>query len=221
MTHRSLRSTAGGVFALATLGLIMHAQSAIAMGAWVEGEETDNCNKDDGALDEAAFVITTAPKAGDRVENGFAVAGCSRTFEGSVEWKLVGRDGSAEQIQQRSDQRRSRRFERLIQGALFQPLSLVDALHLDQQAAVEQIGALRDDVDPVDHQSAPIAVDDVAVIRVELPLREALPRDRAAERIREPGTNVRDVVERHKPTTRRGDRPLLRVLRLSPCRRGG
>ena len=95
MTHRSLRSTAGGVFALATLGLIMHAQSAIAMGAWVEGEETDNCNKDDGALDEAAFVITTAPKAGDRVENGFAVAGCSRSFEGSVEWKLVGRDGSA------------------------------------------------------------------------------------------------------------------------------
>ena len=95
MTHRSLRSTAGAVFALATLGLIMHAQSAIAMGAWVEGEETDNCNKDDGTLDEAAFVITTAPKAGDRVENGFAVAGCSRTFEGSVEWKLVGRDGAA------------------------------------------------------------------------------------------------------------------------------
>jgi len=94
MKHPSLGRTACAVFALSTLALIMPAQPAIALGSWVEGEETDNCTKDDGALDEAAFVITTAPQAGDRVENGFAVTGCSRTFEGSVEWKLVGRDGS-------------------------------------------------------------------------------------------------------------------------------
>ena len=94
MTHPYLRSAAGTIFALSAFGLIMQAQPAIAMGSWVEGEETNNCNIADGALNEAAFVITTAPRAGDRVESGFAVAGCSRSFEGSVEWKLVGHDGS-------------------------------------------------------------------------------------------------------------------------------
>lgn len=52
-----------------------------------------NCANDDGALDAAAFVIATAPTAGERVVSGFAVTGCSRTFESTVQWRLVARDG--------------------------------------------------------------------------------------------------------------------------------
>ena len=92
LTHKMLGGAAGAVFALSALALMT--QPARAMGSWVDGEETDNCANDDGAFDEAAFVVTTAPQAGARVESGFAVAGCSRSFEGSVAWKLLGRDGS-------------------------------------------------------------------------------------------------------------------------------
>jgi hypothetical protein len=65
-----------------------------AMGGWVEGEGADACANDDGAFNEASFVIATAPEAGARVESGFTVSGCSRSFEGGVQWKLVARDGS-------------------------------------------------------------------------------------------------------------------------------
>ena len=94
MKHPMLCGAAGAVFALSTLALVMPTQPASAMGSWFGGEETDNCANDDGAFDEAAFVITTAPQAGERVESGFTVAGCSRTFESSVQWKLIARDGS-------------------------------------------------------------------------------------------------------------------------------
>jgi len=60
----------------------------------VSGGGTDLCALDDGALDEAAFVIATAPDPGARVASGFAVAGCSRTFESTVNWRLLARDGS-------------------------------------------------------------------------------------------------------------------------------
>jgi hypothetical protein len=53
----------------------------------------DACDLSDGALDQAAFVIATAPTAGARVASGFAVSGCSRTFESTVVWRLRGRDG--------------------------------------------------------------------------------------------------------------------------------
>ena len=39
------------------------------------------------------FVIPT-PSAGDRVESGFEVKGCSRTFESNVNWRLVARNGT-------------------------------------------------------------------------------------------------------------------------------
>ena len=52
------------------------------------------CSTADGALDDAAFVIATAPAAGARVSSGFAVSGCSRTFESVVNWRLLARDGS-------------------------------------------------------------------------------------------------------------------------------
>jgi len=74
--------------------LIVQPSAAVAMGGWVDGEETDNCDNDDGAFNEAAFVVATKPEAGERVETGFEVEGCSRTFESNVQWKLLGRDGS-------------------------------------------------------------------------------------------------------------------------------
>ena len=52
------------------------------------------CAIADGALDTAAFVIAEAPTAGARVSSGFPVSGCSRTFEGTVVWRLLARDGS-------------------------------------------------------------------------------------------------------------------------------
>jgi hypothetical protein len=38
-------------------------------------------------------VIAEAPLAGARVASGFAVSGCSRTFESTVNWRLLARDG--------------------------------------------------------------------------------------------------------------------------------
>ena len=91
MTHGMVRAglVAAGIGAVA---LLMHSQ-AFAMGELVEGE-TDNCANEDGAFDDAAFVIATSPEAGERVESGFEVEGCSRTFESNVQWKLLGKDGS-------------------------------------------------------------------------------------------------------------------------------
>lgn len=93
MTHVTTRT----MLVAAMLGfgaLLANAWPANALGGWVEGEEVDACDNDDGAFDQAAFVIVTEPEAGERVESGFEVAGCSRTFEGSVQWTLIGRDGS-------------------------------------------------------------------------------------------------------------------------------
>ncbi|MGE0865934.1 MAG: Gmad2 immunoglobulin-like domain-containing protein [Vicinamibacterales bacterium] len=39
------------------------------------------------------FVMVTAPAAGAKVTSGFAVAGCSRTFESTVAWTLTVRGG--------------------------------------------------------------------------------------------------------------------------------
>lgn len=54
----------------------------------------DACANDDGALSDAAFVLATVPDAGARVSSGFAVSGCSRTFESNVNYRLLARDGS-------------------------------------------------------------------------------------------------------------------------------
>lgn len=92
MTHATMRTMlAGGVLGAS---LVLATVPAVAMGSLVQGEETDNCSNEDGALSEAAFVIATGPKPGERVESGFDVTGCSRTFEGDVQWKLLARDGS-------------------------------------------------------------------------------------------------------------------------------
>jgi hypothetical protein len=39
------------------------------------------------------FVMVTAPAAGAKVKSGFAVTGCSRTFESTVSWTLTMRGG--------------------------------------------------------------------------------------------------------------------------------
>jgi predicted small secreted protein len=76
-------------------GAILAGVSILLAGcATVPGAGTDGCDLSDGALDDAAFVIATAPTAGARVSSGFAVAGCSRTFESTVFWRLAARDGS-------------------------------------------------------------------------------------------------------------------------------
>jgi Immunoglobulin-like domain of bacterial spore germination len=90
MTRKLHESALTALFALAVL---MAAGPALAMGDW-PGAETDNCDNQDGALNDAAFVFTTSPRVGDSVASGFEVKGCSRTFESTVNWKLVGRNGS-------------------------------------------------------------------------------------------------------------------------------
>jgi hypothetical protein len=42
---------------------------------------------------KAAFVFVETPRSGDRVSSGFAVKGCSSTFEGNVTWSLRSRTG--------------------------------------------------------------------------------------------------------------------------------
>lgn len=92
MTHVTMRMMlAGGALGA---GLALAAVPAAAMGGLFGGEETDNCTNEDGAFNDAAFVIATGPKPGERVESGFQVTGCSRSFESNVPWKLLARDGS-------------------------------------------------------------------------------------------------------------------------------
>ena len=69
---------------------ILLAGCASASGGGAKG----GCDLSDGALDQAAFVIATAPTAGARVSSGFGVSGCSRTFESTVNWRLRARNGS-------------------------------------------------------------------------------------------------------------------------------
>jgi hypothetical protein len=67
----------------------------VAGGCATQGAQPgDACDNADGALSDAAFVIATAPDAGERVQSGFEVTGCSRTFESTVVWRLVARDGT-------------------------------------------------------------------------------------------------------------------------------
>jgi hypothetical protein len=89
-----LSGVAGAIFGLLSLALVGATNPAGAMGSWVEGGDIDNCDDDENVFQESAFVIATEPEAGDDVESGFEVEGCSRTFEGDVQWKLIDRDGS-------------------------------------------------------------------------------------------------------------------------------
>ena len=76
------------------------------------------CDLSDGALDDAAFVIATAPAAGARVSSGFGVSGCSRTFESTVVWRLHARDGSLLGAGHRHRRRRRRPRPLRLRGAV-------------------------------------------------------------------------------------------------------
>ena len=92
MSYGTMRALLTG--AAMGASVVLAGSPAMAMGNLFGGDETDYCANDDGALSEAAFVIATSPKAGERVESGFEVKGCSRSFESNVQWKLIARDGS-------------------------------------------------------------------------------------------------------------------------------
>lgn len=49
----------------------------------------------DLTLPEAPLVFVDAPRSGQVVSSGFAVTGCSRTFEATVNWRLLDRTGAA------------------------------------------------------------------------------------------------------------------------------
>ena len=76
-----------------TVALALGAALLGGCAATTGGGGAGSCDLSDGALDTAAFVIATAPVAGARVESGFGVEGCSRTFESTVVWRLHARNG--------------------------------------------------------------------------------------------------------------------------------
>ena len=67
-----------------TTAMVVHPDQASAVA----------CDIGDGVPERSAFGIATAPTAGEGVSSGFRVHGCSRTFEGTVVWRLCARDGS-------------------------------------------------------------------------------------------------------------------------------
>jgi hypothetical protein len=94
MRSRVRKSGLAVVLGLVAVACGLSAEPAVAMGSWIDAEPVaDNCANEDGALD-AAFVIVATPRAGQRVESGFTVTGCSRTFESNVQWRLLGRNGA-------------------------------------------------------------------------------------------------------------------------------
>jgi hypothetical protein len=54
----------------------------------------DPCSTADGALDGAFGIIVTEPFSGQRVSSGFALGGCSNTFEATVPWQLLDEQGA-------------------------------------------------------------------------------------------------------------------------------
>lgn len=70
------------------------ALAALALaGCSAQADGAGRCDLSDAALKDAAFVIATEPAAGAAVASGFAVKGCSRTFESNVNWRLTARNG--------------------------------------------------------------------------------------------------------------------------------
>ena len=59
----------------------------------IEGISSADAFACDDSLPDAALVVVLSPAGGEEVANGFAVSGCSRTFESNVQWRLLDRTG--------------------------------------------------------------------------------------------------------------------------------
>jgi len=82
------------------LGLVVLGWAAMPASAWAQDAvkrsiRTDPCVENRDALANEPFVMVTLPPAGARVQSGFVVRGCSRTFESHVQWRLTVRGGRA------------------------------------------------------------------------------------------------------------------------------
>lgn len=93
------RHAVRGLLALAvasSLALLAACRSAPAKHSepLASGATADPCAGDSAVLGASAFVLVTSPTAGATVTSGFAVTGCSRTFESTVQWRLLARNGS-------------------------------------------------------------------------------------------------------------------------------
>jgi len=51
-------------------------------------------HNNDGALTDTSFIFVSTPTSGMRVQSGFTVEGCSRTFGSNVPWRLIDRDAN-------------------------------------------------------------------------------------------------------------------------------
>ena len=73
--------------------LTLPAVLVVALAGCGGGGKPDVCSNEDGELTNAAFVFVETPASGQRVSSGFRVSGCSSTFEGTVNWRLLAKDG--------------------------------------------------------------------------------------------------------------------------------
>ena len=76
------------------MGKFLKRIRAVICRAICGGQQPDVCDNSDGALSDKSFIIVSTPTSGMRVQSGFTVEGCSRTFESNVPWRLVDRDGN-------------------------------------------------------------------------------------------------------------------------------
>ena len=76
------------------MGKILKRIRAAICRAICGGQQPDVCSNSDGALTDKSFIFVSTPTSGMRVQSGFTVEGCSRTFEANVPWRLIDRDGN-------------------------------------------------------------------------------------------------------------------------------
>ena len=76
-------------FATVPLVFVLAALTACGDGK----KQADACSDSDGALSESAFVFVQSPTSGQRVKSGFQVTGCSNTFEATLNWRLLAKNG--------------------------------------------------------------------------------------------------------------------------------
>lgn len=67
--------------------------AAPALATTPTAEAAADCAGIDPVLAGSSFVLVRTPAAGERIASGAVVTGCSRTHEGSVAFRLLGRDG--------------------------------------------------------------------------------------------------------------------------------